>query len=45
MSSAIFIGIPLPGSGVYSDNKIDWGSYDYSFQGVSKECTATFSQP
>ena len=37
-------GWTVSGSGVYSTNKIDW-SYDYSYEGVSKECTATFSQP
>lgn len=35
-------GWTINGSGVYSTNKIDW-SYDYSYTGVSEECTATYT--
>ena len=35
-------GWTISGSGVYSTNKIDW-SYDYSYTGVSEECTAIYT--
>ncbi len=35
-------GWTVSGHGVYSSDKIDW-SYDYSYTGVSMECTATFT--
>jgi hypothetical protein len=33
----------VSGSGVYSTNEIDW-SYNFSYTGVSEECTATFTK-